>query len=171
MSLTRTTRAYNKVFVGADGRTAYEALHGKAAAQKLVEFGKKVMWFIPKKLRLKMDLRWRLDIYLGQSPTSNENFCGLPNDNVVKARAMNRVVQSGRWDSRMILATRGLPGKPTVAQQDLDFESVEANASPHANADADNQEDHQGDGGYQDAGVDEARRRAPALNRQAKITN
>ena len=141
------THVYNRHFVGADGRTAYEALHGKASSQKLVEFGEKVMWFVPKKLRLKLDLRWRLSIYLGQSPTSDENFIGLPNGNVVKARAINRVVQSGRWYAKMVLAVRGIPGKPSVARQDLDFESVEASAQSHASEDAVPHDKHEGEGG------------------------
>ena len=50
---------YNKHLVGADGRTAYEALHGKAPSEKLIEFGEKFLWFVPRKLLAKMDLRWR----------------------------------------------------------------------------------------------------------------
>ena len=160
---------YNKVFVGSDGRTAYETLHGKAPGLKLVEFGEKVMWFVPKKLRQKMDLRWRLGIYLGQSQTSNENFIGLPNGNVVKARAINRVVKSGRWDSKMVLAVMGIPGKPSVAVQDLDFESVKASSKPNANASADKDVDNEGEGGAQRPGDEEVGRRAPALDRQIRI--
>ena len=45
------THVYNRHFVGADGRPAYKALHGKASSQNLVEFGGKAMWSAPKKLR------------------------------------------------------------------------------------------------------------------------
>ena len=93
------------------------------------------MWHVPKKLRVKLDLRWRLGIFLGQSQTSNECFIGLPNGNVVRTRSVNRVVQSGRWDAKMILGVRGLPGKHTVAHQDLDFEAVEASEQPHRSDD------------------------------------
>ena len=37
-----------KYSVGNDGRTAYQKLHGKRAHEKLVEFGEKVLYFIPK---------------------------------------------------------------------------------------------------------------------------
>ena len=161
---------YNRHFVGADGRTAYEALHGKAASQKLVEFGEKVMWFVPKKLRLKLDLRWRLGIYLGQSPTSNENLIGLPNGNVVKARAINRVVQSGRWDAKMILAVQGIPGKPSVARQDLDFDSVEARAQPHASDDAASHDKHEGEGGDGALVHEGTQKEMPVATREIRIT-
>ena len=56
---------YNKCFVQADGKTPYEFLHGKAPGLRLIEFGEKVMWHVPKKLRVKLDLRWRLGVFSG----------------------------------------------------------------------------------------------------------
>ena len=69
----------------------------------------------------------------------------------------------------MILAVRGRPGKPSVTQQGIDFESVEVSADPHANADADQHDGHEGDGGDREDVPEEVRRRAPALNRQIRI--
>ena len=123
------------------------------------------MWYVPRKLRAKMDLRWRLGIVLGQSGTSNENVIRLPNGSVVKCRAVNRVVQSGRWHSQGVLGVKGYPGKPTISPHDVDFDSVEASASPHANADADNV-DREADSSV----PVEVRQRAPALDRQVRIT-
>ena len=108
---------------------------------RLIEFGEKVMWHVPKKLRAKLDLRWRLGIFLGQSQSSNECFIGLPNGNVVRTRSVNRVVQSGRWDARMIIGVRGLPGKHTVVHQNQDFEAVEASEQPHRSDDEHRQEE------------------------------
>ena len=131
-----TAHTYNKHFVQEDGRTPYEHLHGKPPNLKLLEFGEKVMWYVPKKLRPKMDLRWRLGIFLGQSQTSNESYIGLPNGNVVKTRSVCRIVQSGRWDSKLILSIKGLPGKPSVSQQDLEWDRIETSERPHVDADA-----------------------------------
>ena len=131
-----TAHTYNKHFVQEDGRTPYEHSHGKPPNLKLLEFGEKVMWYVPKKLRPKMDLRWRLGIFLGQSQTSNESYIGLPNGNVVKTRSVCRIVQSGRWDSKLILSIKGLPGKPSVSQQDLEWDRIETSERPHVDADA-----------------------------------
>ena len=42
-------RVYNNHFVGGDGRTAYETLHGKKSGLKLIEFGERVLWYVPRK--------------------------------------------------------------------------------------------------------------------------
>ena len=59
-------QTYNKHFVQADGKTPYEHLHGKAPGMNVIEFGERVMWYVPAELRANMDLRWRLGIFLGQ---------------------------------------------------------------------------------------------------------
>ena len=116
----------------------------------------------------KIDLHWRLEVFLSQAPTSNESYIGLPNGNVMKTRSVNIIAQSGRWNSKMILAVQCNPDKPTVTHQDLDFDSVETSANPHANADAgaDPMVVPEGDADH----GEEARKRAPTLNRQVRIT-
>ena len=81
-----SANTYNKYAVTPDGQTPYAALHGKNPREKLIEFGERVLWHVPKKLRAKLDLRWRLGVYVGYSVTSNEYYLGLPNGNVVKSR-------------------------------------------------------------------------------------
>lgn len=56
---------YNRYVVGDDDRTPYEAMHGQRFKGKLVEFGEQVFYFIPMKLRSKLDLRWRTGTFLG----------------------------------------------------------------------------------------------------------
>ena len=77
-----------------------------------------------KKLRAKLDLRWRLGVYIGYSVTSNEYYLGLPNGNVVKSRSVTHVVPSGRWDSKSVLSVKGIPGKLTMSvEEEIDIES------------------------------------------------
>ena len=47
-----------------DGKTAYERLHGEPARDRLAEFGEVVFYFVPKRLRAKMDPRWRVGVFL-----------------------------------------------------------------------------------------------------------
>lgn len=159
---------YNKCLVQADGKTPYEFLHGKAPGLRLIELGKKIMWHVPKKLRVKLDLWWRIGISLGPSQSSNECFIGLPNGNAVRTRSVNRVVQSGKWNAKMIL---GVKGKHTVIHQDLDFEAVEASEQPHR-SDAEHQQDEAAAGplSEEDRAKEEIKKQAPVLKRQIRIT-
>ena len=45
-----------------------------------------------------------------------------------------RVVPSGRWDPKALLAVQGIPGRLTVSDDSNDFD-IEALASPHENLD------------------------------------
>lgn len=58
-----------------------------------------------------------------------------------------------------------------MTHQDLDFDGVENSANPRANADnAEHAGEPEGDDGAKKQVSDEVRRRAPALNRQVRIT-
>ena len=87
-----------------------------------------------KRLRAKLDLRWRLGVYVGDAASSNEYYLALPNGNVVKSRSIVRVVPSGRWDQRSLLAVQGIPGKLTISD-DSDDVDIEAFADAHENLD------------------------------------
>ena len=54
----------NRYVVGNDGLTAHKRLYGRRANSKAVEFGVKVFYHVPKKLKSKMQLRWKIGIYL-----------------------------------------------------------------------------------------------------------
>ena len=70
------TSAMNLYVVANDGLTAYQRLHGRRANSKAVEFGEKVFDHVPKNLRSKMQLRWRIGIYLGVAGHSGEHYIG-----------------------------------------------------------------------------------------------
>ena len=57
----------NKFHLDSDGRTAYGRLHGREAKERICEFGERVMWLVPKKLRSKLDQRRRYGIFVGRS--------------------------------------------------------------------------------------------------------
>ena len=67
----------SKYAVHSNGKTSYQELHGKKAKEKLAEFGERVFYYVPKKQRAKLDLRWELGIYLGTTMNSNEVNVGL----------------------------------------------------------------------------------------------
>ena len=46
----------NRFSVNPDGRTPYQALHGKRASDRFVEFGERVYFYVPKKLNFKLDM-------------------------------------------------------------------------------------------------------------------
>ena len=73
----------NRHSVSKGGQTAYSALHGKRSNESMVEFEEKVFFFMPKRLRAKLDLRWKLGIFLGISPNSEEKLIVLANGSAI----------------------------------------------------------------------------------------
>ena len=51
-------------------------MYGRKCNAKIVEFGEHCYYDAPKKLRAKLDSRWRLGVYLGMSASSNEHDFG-----------------------------------------------------------------------------------------------
>ena len=118
----------NKFHLSKDGRTAYGRLHGREGQERICEFGERIMWFVPKKLRAKLDQRWRYGIFLGRSLSSDQNYIGLSTGEVVCARAIVRVVPSLRWSSEMI-------SRITVSPLDFKIgalDKIEEQHDPHA---------------------------------------
>ena len=54
----------NKYSLGTDGRTAYGRLHGAETKERICQFGERILWFVPKRLRGKLDQRYRYGIFL-----------------------------------------------------------------------------------------------------------
>ena len=109
----------------------------------MVEFGEQVFYFVPKRLRSKLNLRWRLGTFLGNSQTTNECFVAAMNGDVIKTRSITRVVEGNRWPSDAVLEIQGTPdllrpqaGKETDAE-------IEELIDPHKNADDDMEGDEQ----------------------------
>ena len=92
----------NTFHLGADGRTAYGRLHGREGRERICEFGEVVTWFVPKKLRSKLDQRWKYGIFPGRALGRDQHFIGVHSGKVVCARAIVRVVPSIRWSSDRI---------------------------------------------------------------------
>ena len=124
----------NRYVVGGDGRTAFQRLHGRRASSKAVEFGERVFYYIPKKLRAKMSLRWRLGMYLGVASHSGEHLIGTWSGDVVRTRSIVRTVESARWSSELADRLKGVPAYPVPSGNNA-YENVEKNEDPHAMAD------------------------------------
>ena len=120
----------NRCVLGTDGRTAWGRLHGKEATERICQFGEKVLWYVPKKQRLKLDVRWRHGIFLGRSMSSDQNFIGLADGSVTCARAMVRLVSKRRWDTEQIGNISALPMDFKTRNLDI----IEQGPEPHAHA-------------------------------------
>ena len=125
----------NKYGLDATGRTAYGRLHGREGVENICEFGELVMWFVPKKLRSKLDQRWRYGVFLGRSLSSDQNFIGLNSGEVVCARAMVRVVPALRWNAERISKIHTSPMGYKSGSQDRIEEEADPHAHPEPTAD------------------------------------
>ena len=98
---------------------------------------------VPKRLKSKLNLRWRLGTFLGNSQTTNECFVAAVNGDVIKTRSMTRVVEGNRWSSDAILKIKGTPDllRPQAGtESDAEIEEL---IDPHKNADEDMEGDEQ----------------------------
>ena len=128
---------YNRHVCNADGATPYEAIHGQKSTGKLCEFGEVVFYYVPKRIRSKMDLRFRIGVFLGNSQNSNEAFVGISNGNVIKSRSIVRVIAPSRWDKDTLSKVIGVPGNLTPTAGEEIGPSIEEQLNPHENADDD----------------------------------
>ena len=76
--------------------TPYQSLHGQRYRGKLVEFGIQVFYFIPKAMRSKMSLRWRVGTFIGNAMSTNEAYVAASNGDVLRTRSIVRVVEPSR---------------------------------------------------------------------------
>ena len=104
-----TAWVLNKFHMGSDGITAYGRLHGREGHERVCEFGERIMWYVPKKLRSKLDQRWRYGVFLGRSLSSDQNYVALSNGDVVCARAIVRVVPNIRWSAELVSTVNTTP--------------------------------------------------------------
>ena len=154
----------NRYRVNDDGQTPYEALHGKRYNLKIVEFGEQIFYSVPKRLRAKLSLRWRIGTYLGVANASNEHIVATKAGNVVKARSVVRVVPASRWSLEAITAIRGTPSTPCPNGPEDINPDIEALERPEVDADEDLRDK------VDQEGVEDAKALAEARNSlQAKI--
>ena len=128
----------NRHFVTSEGVTAYQFTHGQRSKGRTAEFGEKVLYHVPKKMRHKLSLRWRLGIFLGTAPSSNEIYIGTTSGEVTRSRSMVRVVEETRWSADMVMNIKGTPMKPVPHQEpEHDDAWIEGTESPHEMIDVD----------------------------------
>ena len=123
-----TAYVMNKFALGPDGKTPYGRLHGREGRERICEFGERIMWYVPKKMRAKLDQRWRYGIFLGRSMASDQNFVGLTSGEVVCARAIVRLVPSIRWDADKVGIIHVTPFDYKSRHQDV----IEEDHDPHS---------------------------------------
>ena len=126
--IEHTAWVLNKFHLEADGRTGYGRLHGREGRENVCGFGERIMWFVPKKLRGKLDQRWRYGTFLGRSLSSDQNFIGTNSGDVVCARAIVRVVPNMRWDPERISRIKTSPMEFKIGNLDR----IEEESDPHA---------------------------------------
>ena len=117
----------NRCKLGTDGRTAYGRLHGKESTARLCEFGERVLWYVPKKHRAKLDARWRYGVFLGRASNCDQNYLGLANGSIVTARAIARLVPSLRWSMEKVSLVTGVP----MDYKTKEYDAIEEETSPH----------------------------------------
>ena len=79
-----------------EGQTPFEAIHGQRFRGKLAEFGERVFYYVPLRMRAKLNLRWRVGTFVGNSQATDEVFIAISNGDVVRSRAIVRVVEQSR---------------------------------------------------------------------------
>ena len=95
----------------------------------MTETGERVWRFGPFKQRAKLEPRWRNGIYLGRAWGSDQNYFGLFDGSVAKARALVRAVPDIRWDmSRIKNISGSLIDRRATTVQD----TIEDSTDPHA---------------------------------------
>ena len=117
----------NRCRLGTDGRTAYGRLHGKESTARICEFGERVLWFVPKKHRAKLDSRWRYGTFLGRASNCDQNFIGLSDGTIATARAIVRLVPSLRWNIDKLGLITGVPMDHRTKTYDI----IEEDEAPH----------------------------------------
>ena len=125
----------NRYVCTEDGSTPYQNLHGQRFKGRAVEFGEQVFYYVPKRLRSKMSLRWRISTFVGNYKSSNEALVAASNGDVVKVRSIVRVVESSRWIKDAVLSVRGTPVQLRPRSQSDSDAHVEEGMEPHLNAD------------------------------------
>lgn len=121
----------NKYSITQNCTSPCESLHGKKAAERRNEFGEIVYFSTPKKGRAKMDLRWKIGVYLGHDWASNEIDVAVKNGNVRKARSGVRVIETSRWYASLVQRVVGTPGDMTPTPDgQLTADDIERSENP-----------------------------------------
>jgi hypothetical protein len=100
-----------RVVVRPSGRTAYEALRGRAYRSERVEIGERIFANEPGDSQnvTKHDSRWEAGIWVGKTETSEEHLVSTPEAGVIRMRVIRRRPLSERWNVAELEAIRGAP--------------------------------------------------------------
>ena len=160
----------NKFKAHEDGQTAYQAMHGRRASDKVVEFREQVLFSVPKKLRSKLCRRWRVGTYLGVANASNEHYVGLQNGNVLKARSVVRVIRASRWSADMVFKIQGTPSRLCPLGDEDVHPDIEELENPHLDRDFEDRQLAEGEGIRHRAEHDPKLKRKRDMKAQPRIT-
>ena len=116
-------------------KCAYERIHGQIPNPRAIEFGERILFFVPKRRRAKLDRKYAEGIYLGSSLNSNEHVIARADGFVTRARSVARVPSQKRWDPKLLANVRGTPAKPIPPTEDDAL--LEEHLQPHVDADDD----------------------------------
>ena len=101
--------------------------------ERICKLGEKHMWFAPKRLRGKLDQIYKYGTFLGRAMASDQNCIGLQNGDVIRARAIIRLVPAARWDSKLALSVKTTP----LTESTRYLDATEALEQPHQHPDID----------------------------------
>ena len=117
---------------------------------------------MPTKLRPKLNVRFRIGTFLGNSQSNNEAFIADSKGEILKTRAVVRVVAASRWSKDAVPADVGTATNLRPGQSIDGDEYIEELAETHENADKyDGSHDHV---------ADESGKRNQTLPKQQRIT-
>ncbi len=103
--------AINRTKVGSDGKTPYVRSKGKSSKTKLLPFGEKILWMLPKEVRRKnpkMTPRFNFGIWIGINETTGEYLVTTP-EGIKRARTIRRMPSDSRWDADFMRRCKGTP--------------------------------------------------------------
>ena len=98
---------YKKVH---DGKTAYQKIKNKSPSNKMMPFGEKVVWMMPKDnhRRNKLGPMHQFGVFVGIVPRTGE-FVVLTPEGAVLVRTVHRLSDDRRWDAEFVSQVRGTP--------------------------------------------------------------
>ena len=107
----------NRFEVGQDGKTSYERLKGKKAKACGIGFAEGILFKIKEKREGtgKLEIRWRVGIYLGVRAVSGEMIVGTK-EGICRARTVRRKPLEERWSQANSSQVGGVPWK--VSEED-----------------------------------------------------
>ena len=91
---------------------------------------------MPRKLKSKLSLRFRVGTHLGNAQSSNDVYVAAVNGDVMRTRSIVRVIESSRWSKKAVMGVQGTPDRLRMLSQDQSDAFIEELADPHQNGDS-----------------------------------